>query len=171
MYEEIQAQGYRGCSSLVRKFLTVIRRAAGQGTPVAIQTRLRYSIADLVFCVLRRPKDMTEEHQALIAQIEAVDAVLRTACPLAQRFAVMVRERRAEELQPWLEQADTSGIAAFRTFVAGLRRDEAAVQAALELSWSQGQVEGQIHRRKLIKRAGYGRASFALLRQRVVAAA
>jgi transposase len=171
LYQEIRIQGYRGCDSLVRKFITVIRRAEGQGTPVAIQTTPRYSIVDLVFCVLRRPNDMTEEHQALIAQIEAVDEVLRTACQLAQSFALMVRERRAEDLQRWLEQADTSGIAAFRTFVAGLRRDEAAVQAALELPWSQGQVEGQIHRLKLIKRAGYGRASFALLRQRVVAAA
>jgi transposase len=41
---------------------------------------------------------------------------------------------------PWLEQADTSGIAAFRTFAAGLRRDEAAVQAALKLKCSQGQA-------------------------------
>ena len=55
--------------------------------------------------------------------------------------------------------------------MAGLRRDEAAVAAALELPWSQGQVEGQIHRLKLIKRADYGRASFELLRQRVVATA
>jgi transposase len=171
LYEEIRIQGYQGCDSLVRKFITVIRRAEGQGTPVATQTPPRYSIADLVFCVLRRPNDMTEEHQTLIAQIEAVDEVLRTACQLAQSFALMVRERRAEDLQPWLEQADTSGIAAFRTFVVGLRRDEAAVQAALKLLCSQGQVEGQIHRLKLIKRAGYGRASFGLLRQRVVAAA
>jgi transposase len=171
LYEEIRAQGYRGCDSLVRKFITVIRRAEGQGMPVATKTTPRYSIADLVFCVLRRPEDLTDEHKAVIAQIQAVDEVLGTACELAQSFAVMVRERRAAELQGWLEQADTSGIAAFRTFVAGLRRDEAAVQAALELPWSQGQVEGQIHRLKLIKRAGYGRASFALLRQRVVAAA
>jgi transposase len=171
LYQEIQAQGYRGCDSLVRKFITVIRRAEGQGTGVPTKATPRYSIPDLVFCVVRRPEQMTEEHKAVIAQIEAVDEVLRSACELAQSFAVMVRERRAEELQGWLEQADTSGIAAFRTFVAGLRRDEAAVQAALELPWSQGQVEGQIHRLKLIKRAGYGRASFALLRQRVVAAA
>jgi transposase len=171
LYEEIRAQGYGGCDSLVRKFITVIRRAEGQGTPVPIQTTPRYSITDLVFFVLRRPDEMTEEHKAVIAQIEAVDAVLHTACQLAQTFALMVRERRAEELQPWLEQADTSGIAAFRTFVVGLRRDEAAVRAALELPWSNGQTEGQIHRLKLIKRAGYGRASFELLRQRVVAAA
>jgi len=69
LYEEIRAHGYRGCDSLVRKFITVIRRAAGQGTPVAIQTPPRYSIVDLVFCVLRRPKDMTEEHQALIDSV------------------------------------------------------------------------------------------------------
>jgi len=171
LYQEIQAQGYAGCDSLVRKFITLVRRAEEQGRSVPTKPTPRYSIPDLVFCVLRRPDQMTEEHKAVIAQIEAVDDVLCTACELAQSFAVMVRERRAEELQPWLEQADTSGIAAFRTFVAGLRRDEAAVQAALELPWSQGQVEGQIHRLKLIKRAGYGRASFALLRQRVVAAA
>jgi transposase len=171
LYQEIQAQGYRGCDSLVRKFITLIRRAEGQGTGVPSKPTPRYSIPDLVFFVVRRPDQMTEEHKAVMAQIQAVDQVLRTACDLAQSFAVMVRERRAAELQGWLDQADTSGIAAFRTFVAGLRRDEAAVQAALSLPWSQGQVEGQIHRLKLIKRAGYGRASFELLRQRVVAAA
>jgi transposase len=171
LYQEIQAQGYRGCDSLVRKFITLVRRAEEQGRSVPTKPTPRYSIPDLVFCVLRQPDQMTEEHKAVIAQIEAVDGVLCTACQLAQTFAVMVRERRAEELQSWLEQADTSGIAAFRTFVAGLRRDESAVRAALELPWSQGQVEGQIHRLKLIKRAGYGRASFALLRQRVIAAA
>jgi transposase len=171
LYHEIRDQGYSGCDSLVRKFITVIRRTQGQGTPVATKTTPRYSIPDLVFCVLRRPKDMMDEHKAIVTQIQAVDDVLRTACELAQSFAVMVREQRVEDLQSWLEQADTSGIAAFRSFVAGLRRDEAAVAAALELPWSQGQVEGQIHRLKLIKRAGYGRMGFVMLRQRVLNAA
>jgi transposase len=36
------------------------------------------------------------------------------------------------------------------------------------LPWSNGQVEGQINRLKLIKRQMYGRAGFDLLRQRVV---
>jgi transposase len=41
----------------------------------------------------------------------------------------------------------------------------------LTLAWSNGATEGQIHRLKLVKRQGYGRASFALLRQRVLQAA
>ena len=43
--------------------------------------------------------------------------------------------------------------------------------ATLEYEWSQGQVEGQINRLKLIKKQMYGRANFDLLRQRVLGAA
>ena len=55
-----------------------------------------------------------------------------------------------------------------RTFAAGLARDGDAVLAALCFRWSTGQVEGQVHRLKLIKRSMYGRAGFALLRARVL---
>ena len=37
--------------------------------------------------------------------------------------------------------------------------------------WSSGQAEGQVNRRKLLKRQSYGRAGFDLLRQRVLLAA
>jgi hypothetical protein len=49
--------------------------------------------------------------------------------------------------------------------------DEAAIKAALEYKWSNGPVEGNVHRLKLIKRSMYGRASFHLLRLRVLATA
>ena len=55
-----------------------------------------------------------------------------------------------------------------RFFVERLRQDEAALRAALRLEWSNGQVEGQIHRLKLLKRQMYGRANFDLLRRRVL---
>ena len=46
-----------------------------------------------------------------------------------------------------------------------------AVKAALECEWSNGQVEGQVNRLKLVKRQMYGRAKFDLLRARVLHAA
>ena len=55
-----------------------------------------------------------------------------------------------------------------RSFAAGIRRDYAAVEAALTLEWNNGMVEGHITRLKLVKRSMYGRAGFALLRQRVL---
>ena len=53
-------------------------------------------------------------------------------------------------------------------FARHLLRDQDAVAAALQLPWSNGMVEGQVHRLKLIKRQMYGRASFDLLRLRVL---
>lgn len=43
-----------------------------------------------------------------------------------------------------------------------------AVKNALRFKWSNGQLEGQVNRLKLIKRQMYGRAKFDLLRARVL---
>jgi transposase len=103
---------------------------------------------------------------------------LKETCPeaaeahdLAQRFGCMVRKRTPEMLDGWLEEASKSELPELRSFAVSLKRDEAAVRAALSLPWSGGQVEGQIHRLKLIKRQGYGRAGFELLKRRVLGAA
>jgi transposase len=61
--------------------------------------------------------------------------------------------------------------AALANFAKHLCRDEKAVLAALQQPWSNGPVEGHVHRLKLIKRSMYGRANFDLLRLRVVSAA
>jgi len=58
-----------------------------------------------------------------------------------------------------------------RGFAGGLRRDVAAVTAALEWAWSNGQTEGQVNRLKLLKRAMFGRGKDDLLRLRLIHAA
>jgi transposase len=50
----------------------------------------------------------------------------------------------------------------------GLEKDTSAVAAPVDTPWSNGQVEGQINRLKMIKRRMYGRAGFELLRARVL---
>ena len=87
---------------------------------------------------------------------------------LAGAFATIVRERAAGTLDGWLMSAEASEL---RSFAAGLRRDGAAVRAALTEPWSTSPVEGQINRLKTIKRAMYGRGGFELLRRRVLLAA
>jgi transposase len=53
----------------------------------------------------------------------------------------------------------------------GLRRDLAAVTAGLTEQHNSGPVEGHVNRVKTIKRQMYGRASFELLRKRILLAA
>ena len=60
-----------------------------------------------------------------------------------------------------------SGVDALARFARGLQEGLPAIKAGLTLAWNNGATEGQIHRLKRVKRQGYGRAGFALLRQRV----
>ena len=85
-------------------------------------------------------------------------------------FQRLVRTRDRPALTAWLATAETCDLREFREFAAGLRRDYAAVEAAVTSAWSSGQVEGQITRLKLVKRSMYGRAGFPLLRQRYLLA-
>ena len=90
---------------------------------------------------------------------------------LTHYFVNILRKRDVDALSTWLVEAQTSSIREFQQFAQGIERDRAAEEAALSREESNGQVEGQITKLKLIKRSMYGRASFPLLRQRVLNAA
>ena len=122
--------------------------------------------------LLRRPDTALSSGQRrfvdqLLAQWPSAAAVRA----LAQDFDRLVRDRDAAALASWLTRAEGCGEAEFREFAAGLRRDLDAVTAALTEPWSNGQVEGQVNRLKMLKRAMFGRANVDLLRRRVIGAA
>ena len=67
-----------------------------------------------------------------------------------------------------LREPNAASSARSSASLTALQKDISAVAAAVETSWSSGQVEGQINRLKTIKRQMYGRAGFELLRARVL---
>jgi transposase len=79
-----------------------------------------------------------------------------------------MRRLAVGELDGWLECAKASGLSCFATFVRGLLSDKAAIEGAFSLEWSNGPTEGHVNRLKFIKRQGYGRAGFDLLKRRVL---
>jgi transposase len=118
--------------------------------------------------LLRELASLSPAEQIALAQIRQAAPELAAAQPLVQRFWRIVCERTDVAFVPWREAALTSGLPDLCNFVAGLDKDKEAVSAALHLSWSNGPVEGQVNRLKMIKRQMYGRASFGLLRARVL---
>ena len=81
----------------------------------------------------------------------------------------MVRREGSESLDSWIQRAwDPAVPRELRTLATSLKSDFDAVNAGLTTAWSNGQLEGQVNRLKLIKRKMYGRANFDLLRQRVL---
>lgn len=90
---------------------------------------------------------------------------------LTEEFAALVRGRKPEHLDPWLQQAQDSALPALQRFARRMSSDYDAVRAAVTLAWSNGQVEGQINRLKTLKRQMYDRASLDLLECRFLLAA
>jgi Transposase len=84
---------------------------------------------------------------------------------------VIARECRGHALEAWMAEATHSGIDELARFARGPQGDLSAITSGLTLEWRNGAAEGQIHRLKLVKRQGSGRAGFALLRQRLLRAA
>jgi transposase len=176
LWREIQAQGYAHSARTVCRFITRLRRAADAGQVPEAQaspyTRPQGPSARAVSFTWVCPEaKRSPDAQTYVDHLTQVDPSIAQAYQLSQAFLTLVRERRGDELDAWMTAATHSRIETLARFAHGLQEDLAAVKAGLTLPWSNGPVEGQITRLKLLKRQGYGRAGFPLLRQRVRQAA
>jgi transposase len=119
--------------------------------------------------LLARPLDNLEaDERADLEALCQLSTELTALHLLVQAFGQIVRKREGHRLDEWKRQVAESGIAELQRFAKGLERDKEAVEAGLTLVYSNGVVEGKVNKLKLIKRMGYGRASFPLLRQRML---
>jgi transposase len=122
--------------------------------------------------LLSRPaEELNDEDRRYLGRLFELSPEIEQAQSLTQRFIRLMRERKSEDFDAWLGEAERSDIAEMKAFAKGLRQDYAAVKAGLTYEWSNGQVEGQINRLKTVKRAMFGRANFDLLRTRTLRAA
>lgn len=161
LFRELVAQGYPGSCSLLREALHPWRPPRGS----ARQRRRRR----VRWLCLRPPEQLSSEEQRALAHGRAADAALARGHELLHRFRTLVQARDVTALATWLTDAQASNLPPFSSSANGLIGDRAAVEAALTLPWSNGPVAGPVHRVKLIKRQGYGRAKLPLLRRRVLA--
>ena len=164
LWRRVTAQGFRGSLRVVSEWATRRRRSEKADTENLQRVPSARTIARLM--TIGRDT-LSKAETVTIAAIEAGVPALVNARELVAAFHGMIRRKAAEELIPWIERALASLIASFAT---GVRKDEAAVRAAITLPWSNGQTEGQITRLKLVKRQMYGRGKIDLLQARLIGA-
>lgn len=178
LYREIREQGYANSEETCTHFIAQLRRAEANGNPPSSVPRARRgavaglspSSKNVAALFMRREEKLSEEQKEYLGRLCDADEALAEACRLTQAFAQMTRNLEGEKLDGWLEEAEASKAPAMRRFAAGLKKDLDAVRAGLTEEWSNGPVEGFVHKLKLLKRQGYGRAGFDLLRARMLAA-
>jgi len=153
-----------GCRLRLQPHLEAVKRTSGGRK----KSKLRLPSARSTSWMLLQPEKLKDEEQKMVELLSQLSPEIKQAQELALGFVGIIRGRRVDELREWLVKASSSGLPEFRRFARGVTVDLSAVEGALSYEWSQGQVEGQVHRLKMIKRQMYGRAKLDLLRARVL---
>jgi transposase len=177
LFREIKAQGFRGQYSIVSTYVGRMRAAQQHVSPgdasaahsaALIEADKPLTPREATWLVMRREAKRNDDEKQQLAKLQAYGGEIAEAITLTQDFADLVRQRKADQLEAWLERAAASCLQAFQSFANGLRAEYAAVKAGVTLPWSTGPVEGQINRLKMLKRQMFGRANIDLLKQRVL---
>lgn len=167
LWREAVAAGYAGRPGSVRAWAAQRRERAASGAPqpLAAAPPSGRRIGRLLMADTDK---LADGDRRFVAHLLADAPKLAGAVAVAKRLHRVLRKEGDERLQDVLAAAADTLLAGF---AASLGRDQAAVQAALDLPWTTSPVEGQVNRIKTIKRSMYGRAGFDLLRARVLHAA
>jgi len=178
LYRELREQGYANSEEICARFIAQLRRAGAQGKPLSSVPRARTSSVvglsptakNVAALLMRHEEKLSKEQEEYLERLCEAEEALADTHRLTQEFAGMVRGLEGEDLDGWLKDAEESRSTAMQSFAVGLRKDLDAVRAGLTEKWSNGCVEGFVNKLKLLKRQGYGRAGFELLRARMLAA-
>jgi transposase len=175
----LRAKGYKGSQKAIYRCLATLelfvsspsRRSSASVTEETESQHnplLALCAPQATWLFFRKEEDWKAEEQETLRQLRQASPDLETAYQLVKEFLHIVRELSGERLEEWLDKVQASHLQAFQSFVTGVQQDKDAVIAGLTLAWSNGPVEGQVNRLKLIKRSMYGQADLDLLKRRVL---
>jgi transposase len=182
MYREIKEQGYAGSESAVARFMAPLRAKKGKARsfksvepeaatmvdPQEVKSKRPPTARQVAVWMTFKEEQRLDWQQSYLDQLCQQDPHIAQTYELMQAFTTMLRERKGERFDEWLDQVEKEGVPELQSFAQGLKKDYNAVKAGLTLKWSNGQTEGQVNRLKFLKRQMYGRGSFQLLRKRVL---
>jgi AcrR family transcriptional regulator len=174
LWREVVERGYAGRPAMVRRYVRNLRKRTSEITSEKLKTKeLKESFATpsarkTTILLLKKEDHLKAEEKTFVQTVVSIDQELEKVRSLGAEFQAMLRKQQSEKFTDWLETAAKCGISEMMGFAWGLKQDKEAVTEAMQSKWSQGQVEGQVNRLKMLKRQMYGRASFELLRARVL---
>ena len=172
LWREIKEQGFTGSRTIVGKWVRENYNTDGETMEELSAKKVEVTVPssrELAWLIARHADELEEDEKQLLAVLMR-DAEIAELKQAAHEFMHMVRNGLDEEWASWLKNSCASAINELKNFAEGLQKDGAAVYEAIRQSWSNGPAEGHVNRLKFLKRQMYGRASFELLRLRVLLA-
>jgi len=181
LHHDLRQRGYRGgythLAAYVRAWRparTSARRAPGclrTEEPPAVAASRLYSARQTLWLLLRPDEEVTPDERTYLTRLYQACPQAYLAQALAREFATLLREQDVPGFYAWLRRVEGCPIKELQAVARGMWLDKRAIEAAVTLEWSNGQVEGSVNKLKALKRAMFGRARFDLLKRRMLHAA
>lgn len=174
---ELRGLGFKGSAQVVRRYLQPLRLPGTSPSHPDPRRRRPAPSAPAVpkpraisRALLTHPDRLTEDDALIVKNAITGCAHLERLHEHVRAFAKIMARRRGQELPAWLDAVEAGDLPELRSLAIGMRRDLPAIINGLTLEHSSGAVEGNVTRVKKLKRDGYGRANFDLLRARILLA-
>jgi len=163
---EINKLGYRGSRRMVMRYVQAWR-AASPTEPARALPNLP-APRTLTWLLLRAPEDLNPEETELVSALHFAAPEATQVAALARRGIDAIGKHDPPRWLAWSEEVAAFGCRELGSYLSGLTNERQELINALSLPYSNGPTEGHVNRVKLIKRSMYGRASFALLRNKIL---
>jgi transposase len=168
LHDEIRQRGFTGSVQTVRRYLHPLRATAPRPSCPAVPRPEVPKPRHLTRWIMTDPRHLKPEHADQLAHALTSCPELQATANHVREFADLMNKHRGDRLADWMQRVQADPLPALHSLVTGLRRDLDAVVAGLTMLWNSGPVEGNVNRIKTLKRQMYGRASFSLLRKRIL---
>jgi transposase len=165
--EKITEMGYNGSTTMCYENVRKLR--GGKINNTANQLATVFWVppkASNLFYIDRRR--LSKEEKLFINTLCTESKEIKRAAKLIRQFKTMLKKKDGSMLNAWIKNAISSNVKEIKGFAKGLLSDFEAIENGVKLPWSNGPVEGLVNKLKIIKRQMYGKASFELLRKRLV---
>ena len=161
LLREIREDGYPGSSNLLVRYIN-------QGRADAERPHIAPRKAAQI--LLTRPGNLADSQLGTAARLSTACPEMKALAKLIGSFAAMLVPNPAneEKLRQWISDARAADLPHLHSFTRGLELDIKAATAAVTLPYHNGRTEGVNTKTKKIKRDMFGRASFELLRHRIL---
>lgn len=158
--ESIQRDGYKGTDSLLRAYLSKIKKEKIKSKEIN-QIVERSTMITLLYKVTKITKEIYEKVITMFPKAGKIYEIVK-------EFKEIMFSKKPEKLEKWIQETKKQKIPEIDSFLNGIERDIKAVKNGIKYDYNNGLAEGSVNKIKVIKRIMYGRCSFDLLKQKVL---
>ena len=174
IFEEIQNLGYTGSYSLLQQYgLQIKPKAHTKKKPFKTVSR-----KELTGVIWQKAGGhvLSDTVAGTTTELSSTDlAYIQTQFPECSEIEAIIFEFRSAfsakdsvQIKDWVHKYKKSPFESIKSFIQGIYKDSDAFYNSLKYEYNNGLLEGSVNKLKAVKRSMYGRASYSLLRAKLL---